>query len=286
MAQLSVTMQFYFAYGSNLDFDDWSLWCSKKNANPEGLVEYRRAFLPGFTVKYSHYSSGREGGAANLYPVDNNLVGTYGALFEIDENCLELLDSKEGHPNHYQRINVKVLDDNGKYLDAITYISKKYDLDDFFLPTEKYHNLIHNGMQRRNMPVIDIELAKQNLDNSNCGFIIAYGTLKKGMEREHIMPGEFVSNGYIKGDLYDLGPFPGLLDGDGEVMCEVYHSLNMEYDIHFLDQIEGTNLIPPLYERKLIPVECDDGKLRFGNCYFYCGDIEGYTVISNGIWSE
>ncbi len=120
-------MQFYFAYGSNLDFDDWSLWCSKKNANPEGLVEYKRAFLPGFTVQYSHYSSGREGGAANLYPVANNLVGTYGALFQIDENCLELLDSKEGHPSHYQRINVEVLDDNGKAVDAITYISKKYD---------------------------------------------------------------------------------------------------------------------------------------------------------------
>ncbi len=279
-------MQFYFAYGSNLDYDDWSLWCSRKNANPEGLVEYKRAFLPGFTVKYSHYSSGREGGAANLYPVTNNLVGTYGALFQIDENCLELLDSKEGHPSHYQRINVEVLDDDGKSLDAITYISKKYDSNDFFLPTEKYHNLIHNGMQRRNMPVNDIELAKQNLDNSDCGFIIAYGTLKKGMEREQIMPGEFVSNGKIKGDLYDLGPFPGLLDGDGEVMCEIYYSRNMESDIGFLDQIEGTNLIPPLYERKLIPVECDDGKLRFGICYFYCGDVAGYALISNGIWSE
>ena len=286
MAQFSVTMQFYFAYGSNLDFDDWSLWCSRKNSNPEGLVEYKRAFLPGFTVKYSHYSSGREGGAANLYPVTNNLVGTYGALFQIDENCLELLDSKEGHPSHYQRINVEVLDDDGKSLDAITYISKKYDSNDFFLPTEKYHNLIHNGMQRRNMPVNDIELAKQNLDNSDCGFIIAYGTLKKGMEREQIMPGEFVSNGKIKGDLYDLGPFPGLLDGDGEVMCEIYYSRNMESDIGFLDQIEGTNLIPPLYERRLIPVECDDGKLRFGICYFYCGDVAGYALISNGIWSE
>ena len=279
-------MQFYFAYGSNLDYDDWSLWCSRKNANPKGLVEYKRAFLPGFTVKYSHYSSGREGGAANLYPVTNNLVGTYGALFQIDENCLELLDSKEGHPSHYHRINVEVLDDDGKSLDAITYISKKYDSNDFFLPTEKYHNLIHNGMQRRNMPVNDIELAKQNLDNSDCGFIIAYGTLKKGMEREQIMPGEFVSNGKIKGDLYDLGPFPGLLDGDGEVMCEIYYSRNMESDIGFLDQIEGTNLIPPLYERKLIPVECDDGKLRFGICYFYCGDVTGYALISNGIWSE
>ncbi len=286
MAQFSITMQFYFAYGSNLDYDDWSLWCSRKNANPEGLVEYKRAFLPGFTVKYSHYSSGREGGAANLYPVTNNLVGTYGALFQIDENCLELLDSKEGHPSHYQRINVEVLDDDGKSLDAITYISKKYDSNDFFLPTEKYHNLIHNGMQRRNMPVNDIELAKQNLDNSDCGFIIAYGTLKKGMEREQIMPGEFVSNGKIKGDLYDLGPFPGLLDGDGEVMCEIYYSRNMESDIGFLDQIEGTNLIPPLYERRLIPVECDDGKLRFGICYFYCGDVAGYALISNGIWSE
>jgi len=279
-------MHFYFAYGSNLDFDDWSLWCSKKSADPDGLVEYKRAFLPGFTVKYSHYSSGRKGGAANLYPVANGLTGTYGALFEIDDNCLELLDLKEGHPNHYQRININVLDDKGKSLDAITYISKKYDSNDFFLPSEKYHNLIHNGMLRRSMPVIDIELAKQNLDNSDCGFIIAYGTLKSGMQREHIMPGKFVSNGKIRGCLYDLGPFPGLLSGDREVMCEVYHSQNLESDIGFLDQIEGTDLMPPLYERKLIPVECDDGKLRFGICYFYCGDVEGYNVISNGIWGE
>ena len=283
---ITITMQFYFGYGSNLDFDDWSLWCSRKDADPAGLVESKRAFLPGFTVKYSHYSSGREGGAANLYPVDNDLVGTYGALFEIDENCSELLDSKEGHPNHYQRINVKVLDENGNSVDAITYISKKYNSNDFFQPTEKYHNLIYNGMQRRNMPVIDIESARQNIDNSNHGFIIAYGTLKRGMERENIMTGEFVSNGIIKGDLYDLGPFPGLVEGKGEVMCEVYHSRDMESDIDFLDQIEGANIMPPLYERKLIPVLCDDGKLRFGNCYFYCGDIEGYNVISNGIWSE
>ena len=106
------------------------------------------------------------------------------------------------------------------------------------------------------------------------------------MERENIMTGEFVSNGIIKGDLYDLGPFPGLVEGKGEVFCEVYHSRDMESDIDFLDQIEGANIMPPLYERKLIPVLCDDGKLRFGNCYFYCGDIEGHNVISNGIWSE
>ena len=36
-----------------LRLDDWSLWCSRKDADP-GLVESKRAFLPGL-VKYSHY---------------------------------------------------------------------------------------------------------------------------------------------------------------------------------------------------------------------------------------
>ena len=99
------------------------------------------------------------------------------------------------------------------------------------------------------------------------------------------MPGEFVSNGEIKGELYDLGPYPGLLDGEGQVLCEVYFSSNLIHDISFLDQIEGTNLDPPLYQRKLIPVECDDGKLRFGICYFYNGDLNGAAKIDNGVWS-
>jgi len=277
-------MKLYFGYGSNLDFDDWSNWCSKRNANPNGLIEYKRAFLPGFSINYSHYSVSREGGAANLFQHEHELCGTYGVLFKVNNDCLELLDKKEGHPNHYRKTNVEVITESGNKVEVITYISSKYDGKSYFAPSEKYHNLIHGGLSKRYMPTIGIEFALKDYENSNVGFIIAYGTLKKGQQREHIMPGEFVSGGKIKGELYDLGPYPGLVNGNDQVLCEVYLSSDLIEDIRLLDQIEGTDLNPPLYQRKLVPVECVDGKLRFGICYFYNGDLDGAAKIEDGIW--
>jgi len=278
-------MTFYFGYGSNLDFQDWSEWCTKRGALPNGLVEYERAFLPNYSIKYSHYSVTREAGAANLCDNKHGLCGTYGVLFTVDDNCLSLLDDKEGHPRHYRKTDVVVITESGKHVEAITYISSKYDDESFFLPTDYYHRLIYRGLLDRNMPTTGIELARQDIENSNIGFIIAYGTLKRGQQRENLMPGDFVSNGYIKGDLYDLGPYPGLVDGDGRVLCEVYSTTNLVDDVRLLDRIEGTDLTPPLYERRLIPVECDDGKLRYGICYLYNGDFEGATKIADGIWT-
>jgi gamma-glutamylcyclotransferase (GGCT)/AIG2-like uncharacterized protein YtfP len=278
-------MTFYFGYGSNLNFRDWSDWCSKRDALPNGLVEYERAFLPGYSVNYSHYSVSREGGAANLYDNIHGLCGTYGVLFTVDENCLNLLDEKEGHPRHYLRTNVVVITESGKHIEAITYISSKYDEGSYFLPTNDYHRLIQTGLLDRNMPTTEIDLAREDIDNTNMGFIIAYGTLKKGQLRESLMPGDFVSNGYIKGDLYDLGPYPGLIGGYGRVLCEIYSTTNLVDDVRLLDRIEGTDLNPPLYQRKLIPVECDDGKLRYGICYFYNGDFDEAAKIADGVWN-
>jgi len=182
-------------------------------------------------------------------------------------------------------MDVVVIAESGEYIEAVTYISSKYDGGSYFLPKDEYHRLIHTGLLDRNMPTIGIDLARQDIDNSDIGFIIAYGTLKKGQLRETLMPGDFVSNGYIKGDLYDLGPYPGLIDGDGRVFCEVYSTTNITEDIRTLDRIEGSDLTPPLYQRRITPVECDDGKLRYGICYFYIGDLEGATKIANGIWT-
>ena len=278
-------MNLYFAYGSNLDFDDWSDWCSKRNADPSCLVEYKRAYLPGFSINYSHYSTTREAGAANILPNKHGLNGTYGVLFEVETDCLKLLDKKEGHPNHYRRKNVEAITDCGEKVEAITYISSKYDGNSHFPPSIMYHNLIVNGLSKRQLPTFDIEFSLKGNANNNIGFIVAYGTLKRGHEREHFMPGDFVCDGKIKGDLYDLGPYPGLVDGNGQVVCEVYLSTNLVDDVRSLDQIEGTNLNPPLYQRKLVPVECADGKLRFGICYFYNGDLQGHSKIIDGNWT-
>lgn len=277
-------MRLYFGYGSNLDFDDWSKWCKKNNASPDGLSELKRAFLPGYSVNYSHYSSGRKGGAANIIATGNLSVGVYGVLFEVNQECQLSLDDKEGHPNHYHQIEVSVIGENGETISAVTYISTKYDLGSFFPPTDNYHQLVDSGLHRRRMPTRFIQAARENFDTSDSGYIIAYGTLKRGQSRERIMPGEYVCNGIVNGKLYDLGPFPGLVEGDMAVSCEVYFCDTMNSSIEYLDQIEGADLVPPLYEKKITPVECDDGKLRFGICYFYCGDTTDQDIIENGVW--
>ena len=278
-------MKIYFGYGSNLDFDDWSNWCSRRNADPNGLVELQRALLPGYNINYSHHSVTRKGGAANLCKNEHNLNGTYGVLFRVNEDCLDLLDEKEGHPNHYRKTDVQVITDSGEAVTAITYISSKYDGNSFFPPKDDYHTLIYQGLLSRNLPTTDIKLAKENDDNSNIGYIVAYGTLKRGQERGHIMPGQYICEGIIKGDLFDLGPYPGIVDGSSKVSCEVYFSTNLVEDIGFLDRIEGTNLNPPLYQRKLVPIDCNDGILRYGICYFYNGSLNGAVKLVNGVWS-
>ena len=49
----------YFAYGSNLDFDDWSRWCKQKQKDPSGLVELEPAFLPDYELRFHYYSGSR-----------------------------------------------------------------------------------------------------------------------------------------------------------------------------------------------------------------------------------
>ena len=99
----------YFAYGSNLDFEDWSNWCLGNNADPYGLVEVESAFLPDYRLKFHYYSGGRKGGAADIVEAESgNLVP--GALFELDDYTLNLMDRKEGvKGGSYQRKQVHVV---------------------------------------------------------------------------------------------------------------------------------------------------------------------------------
>ena len=277
-------MNYYFAYGSNLDLDDWKQWCVKNNHLASGLVEHCRAFLPGYVTNYSHYSTGRNGGAANLREADFGLNGVYGSLFIVDHESIEILDDKEGYPKHYGRKMVKVIAETGEIIEALTYISVKYSGDEFYNPTDKYHELVVNGLSRRGMPTTDIAKARSNEENTNQGYIIVYGTLKRNNSRESVMTGKYISDGIIFGELYDLGEYPALVDGNNEIMCEIYFSEDLKNDLIKLDRIEGADMTPPYYIRKITPAKYGDDKIIWGHCYFFSQDLTNYPAISNGIW--
>jgi len=277
-------MNYYFAYGSNLDLADWQKWCIANNHQASGLVEHCRAFLPGYVTNYSHYSKGRNGGAANLQEADFGLNGVYGSLFIVDHESIEILDDKEGYPKHYGRQMVKVIAETGDIIEALTYISVKYSGDEFYNPTDKYHELVVSGLSRRGMPTTDIAKARSNEENTNQGYIIVYGTLKRNNSRESVMTGKYISDGIIFGELYDLGEYPALVDGNNEIMCEIYFSEDLKNDLIKLDRIEGADMTPPYYIRKITPAQYGDGKIIWGHCYFFSQDLTNYPAISNGIW--
>ena len=150
----------YFGYGSNLDEDDWVRFCAKKGFDSSGMVEIGVAFLTGYEMKFHYFSSGRNGGAADVVRSDSNSE-VPGALFMLNDEAWRAMDIKEGYPNYYERKQVTVRTLEGD-IDAITYtvVADKIR-EDYQQPTSEYEALIRNGLLRRDLPTTALDKALQ-----------------------------------------------------------------------------------------------------------------------------
>ena len=107
----------YFGYGSNLDFDDWSVFCAERGFEPFVMRPIGPAVLGGEALVFDYHSSRRGCGALDLRSLAGGAVDGY--LFEIDD--WTPLDVKEGHPTRYRREAVVVRDAAGAAVAAQTY---------------------------------------------------------------------------------------------------------------------------------------------------------------------
>jgi gamma-glutamylcyclotransferase (GGCT)/AIG2-like uncharacterized protein YtfP len=112
-------------------------------------------------------------------------------------------------------------------------------------------------------------------------YLFVYGTLKRGESRHWILHdfpflGRARAEGFV---LYDLGPFPAMVLGDGVVYGEVYEV--SDEALKALDFVEGS---PFLYRRELIDVVFEDGVSLKAWAYVYNGDVKGYPRIESGEW--
>jgi gamma-glutamylcyclotransferase (GGCT)/AIG2-like uncharacterized protein YtfP len=117
--------------------------------------------------------------------------------------------------------------------------------------------------------------------------VFVYGTLRRGgrndIHRYQPLP-SFITSARVRGRLYHLGRYPGLLLGNGDwVQGEVYEvtpSVLVQ-----LDHLEG--LLPQPsgeYHRRTVAVDTPDGPLL---CLLYEIDptrIQGCTWIEHGDW--
>ena len=242
---MSSKKSLYFAYGSNLDYDDWSKWCLERDEDSSRLIEVESAFLPDYKLKFHYYSSGRKGGAADIVEAGKGSI-VPGVLFELDEYTVALMDRKEGvKGKSYQRKKVHVITLNGSVTEALTYVVCQESIRDKFIePTADYANLIRNGLENRGLPT-DFLDAALNDDPSSCKLnrVFVYGTLMNGESRHYAIENsnlEFVNSGFTRGSLMHISDYPGLVyNSKSKVLGELYTCEDIAKTIEKFDQIEG-----------------------------------------------
>ena len=235
----------YFAYGSNLDLQDWSDWCHERKENPSGLIEVESAFLPGYSLKFHYYSGGREGGAADIVEADLGDV-VPGVLFEMDDYTLGLMDRKEGvKSKSYQRKQVHVITLDGQVVEALTYVVCQERVQNRFVePTLPYAELIRNGLEKRGLPTTFLEAAiDQNIVSGELDEIFVYGTLMEGESRHSLLENKSLKVSEVstcKGKLLHISDFPGMIyDVDSNITGELYRCKAISQTLAKLDRIEG-----------------------------------------------
>jgi gamma-glutamylcyclotransferase len=125
---------YYFAFGSNLSIQQMKERC------PDSIPKFR-AYLQDYKLIFAGHSVRRKGGIASIKSFSGEKVK--GAIYEVTEDDLRLLDKYEGYPNTYCHLNIKVCDDNGKEFDAMTYILHEQSIET--RPSKEYIAVINQG---------------------------------------------------------------------------------------------------------------------------------------------
>ncbi|MGH7335204.1 MAG: gamma-glutamylcyclotransferase family protein [Candidatus Rokuibacteriota bacterium] len=108
--------------------------------------------------------------------------------------------------------------------------------------------------------------------------LFAYGTLMRGYPLHAVIAGRaaYVESGSVRGALVDLGQYPGLLEGKGRVVGEVYRLETPEL-LPVVDREEGYN-----FQRCRMLVTLVGGRRMRAWAYRYRGPRERATLIAAG----
>lgn len=121
--------------------------------------------------------------------------------------------------------------------------------------------------------------------------LFVYGTLRKdsanSMHRMLERDASFVARARIRGHLYDLGEYPGLVisDADTWVHGDVYELADPSAMLTRLDDYEGcgpSDASPHEYERVRCEVLMDTGGSETAWVYVYRGTLVGKREIRSG----
>ena len=158
----------YFAYGSNLNQDDFNKLKLKypewKNTDLT-LNKKSIGFLPGYRLGFTRIAKSRENmGVADIVPSDDPMSKVWGVIFSLTEEQGKAIEAKEGFVglgnsrNSYEQIMVEVTDVQGVRVrrPCLTYQAivqgGKLREATYFEPHLDYIKVIYTGGKQHDLP--------------------------------------------------------------------------------------------------------------------------------------
>ncbi len=199
----------YFAYGSNLNQQDWRQFCDHAGVTQDPLEPLGLAWLPDHRPVYHDFCSSRQGGALDVLAALGHV--TPGVLFRVREPGWMLLDRKEGAPVAYQRASVWVLTEDGGLHQATTYqVAPERRAAAFVAPREDYAALIEQALVAWNLPMAaHAQAAEGGAPKPLVRHLFVYGLLQSGYAFGRFLDSHCRREpATAPGRLYDLGSYP------------------------------------------------------------------------------
>ena len=139
-------MMHYFAYGSNMNWDDLDKWCGEHDYSPiHPGSNVERGVIKDYRLIFNHWSRSRNGGSLNIVRSAGNEV--CGVLFTLEDEDFQKIKEKEGLA--YKQYPVNVILANGRVVGAKTFKAK--DGRKLFPPTDKYLEIVLAGAEYFNL---------------------------------------------------------------------------------------------------------------------------------------
>ncbi len=278
----------YFAYGSNLNVDDWDAWCQERGEDSGGIHAECSGLLADHRPVYHYRSVSRAAGALDVTPAIGHT--TPGMLFRVSDQGWDALDRKEGHPHRYARGEVIVLREDGGREVAITYRVVPERRQEFTAPKPVYSELVRQGLLRWGLPTDAHDRAARNEPVvPMVRHLFVYGLLQSGHALGQTLRGIGGRRpAWIGGRLFDLGSYPGWQPADdpgARVHGEILELTHPAETLAETDRIEGyvDDTDRALYHRVLVRANAADGEPVLAWCYRRV-DTAPAPLIPSGRW--
>ena len=176
-------MAVYFAYGSNLDVQNWADFCARHDADPGCMKPIGPALLPDCELVFNYRSVLRAGGALNIRERKGHFV--HGALFEVSEPGWDVLDIKESvAAGCYKRIAHMAITRGGRTVPVTTYQVTARRTEGFVPPSQAYSEIVSRGLAAFGLPSHQYQKAARNdRTDPEVEGVFVYGTLMRGESR-------------------------------------------------------------------------------------------------------